>query len=991
LKKEQEKQPKNEEKKQSGEVSRRDFLVGAGTVVVGGAIGAGILSGCSSGGTTQTVEITKTVTTTAGGAGAVTVTATKTTTVGAGQTVTVGGSGSTVTTTKTVTAQGTGGAVVPALEPEQEMMVKTDGPTLMMDVKNGKMVRGRPIHFPDKVTLTIGGKSVVVPPKQLIPPWWMATRKRVDSPLRLLYPLQRVDWAPGGDPAKINPQNRGISKYKRISWDEAATIVASELKRVADKYSPAAIWSCYASSNAGVAVGSSVGYQNLVDYWGFKNYGQGCTHSVGRGSSSEGGDQGGVFFVGGYEPSFSPSLIQDVATNSKLMLIWAGDVENSHWLNSRSGGWMHRFLHEKVGLPYVHISPDLNLGATILGAKWIPIRPQCDVALCLAIAYIWLQEGTYDKDYIASHSVGFDKWTPYVTGTEDGVPKTPEWAAPLTGIPVWTIKALAHNWAKQATTIVYACQGGGMGRGPYSSEQLRTQGYLQGMQSWGKPGAHQWHNGNGLSIGSTATNPVISAYKADVQISNFMTADTGRKLADTDQDRQFIAKNWFLASMQNAPVQFYGNEDRLNIRTFPLPADKGKGGSKIHMFFRGDPAWSSTRGHGFSCMDGHNLPDLECIVYCAFLLDEQCNQADILLPIAYQMELRDIQSFSGREAEGILMINKGVVPPPGEAKDDFGCVCAIADKLGLLDKVTGGLGYEAAKESWIKTSYDKCGWTNLVSWDELNTGKGYHFEPINAAAYNDPTNTTMYKFYMDPVKNPLTTPSGKLEYESQLLKTKQPDDPNRPVVSHWVLDQPGGSWKGSLSGINSTGIMWDEYPYGARAKTYPLSVVGGPNFWGYHSRHMDIPWDREQRFKVAWDGWAYSPLWINPDDAAARGIKNDDIVNVFNERGGVLFIAYLTEEVMPGSLFTWQGGASDCIVPNAINRGGEINCIAPAIASRWAMQVCHTGFLADVKKVTGADMQAWKDKYPEHFNKQLKGYDPRYGMTTDAWIVKGGA
>ena len=56
MKKEKEKQPVNEEKKQSGEVTRRDFLVGAGTVVVGGAIGAGVLSGCSGG-----EEVTKTV------------------------------------------------------------------------------------------------------------------------------------------------------------------------------------------------------------------------------------------------------------------------------------------------------------------------------------------------------------------------------------------------------------------------------------------------------------------------------------------------------------------------------------------------------------------------------------------------------------------------------------------------------------------------------------------------------------------------------------------------------------------------------------------------------------------------------------------------------------------------------------------------------------------------------------------------------------------
>ncbi len=53
-----------QEEKQSGEVSRRDFLVGSGTVIVGGAIGAGLLSSCKGDTTTVTQTTTKTVPTT---------------------------------------------------------------------------------------------------------------------------------------------------------------------------------------------------------------------------------------------------------------------------------------------------------------------------------------------------------------------------------------------------------------------------------------------------------------------------------------------------------------------------------------------------------------------------------------------------------------------------------------------------------------------------------------------------------------------------------------------------------------------------------------------------------------------------------------------------------------------------------------------------------------------------------------------------------------
>ena len=38
-----------------------------------------------------------------------------------------------------------------------------------------------------------------------------------------------------------SPQNRGQSKYERISWDEATDIIAGELKRVIKKYGPTAV------------------------------------------------------------------------------------------------------------------------------------------------------------------------------------------------------------------------------------------------------------------------------------------------------------------------------------------------------------------------------------------------------------------------------------------------------------------------------------------------------------------------------------------------------------------------------------------------------------------------------------------------------------------------------------------------------------------------------------------------------------------------------
>ncbi len=55
--------------------------------------------------------------------------------------------------------------------------------------------------------------------------------------------MKRVDFDPKGrlHGRGATPQNRGVSKYERISWDEALDIIASEMMRVKETYGPTAI------------------------------------------------------------------------------------------------------------------------------------------------------------------------------------------------------------------------------------------------------------------------------------------------------------------------------------------------------------------------------------------------------------------------------------------------------------------------------------------------------------------------------------------------------------------------------------------------------------------------------------------------------------------------------------------------------------------------------------------------------------------------------
>jgi trimethylamine-N-oxide reductase (cytochrome c) len=151
----------------------------------------------------------------------------------------------------------------------------------------------------------------------------------------------------------------------------------------------------------------------------------------------------------------------------------------------------------ELGIKCVYICPDLNYAAAVHADKWIPVLPNTDAALYLAVCYMWLTENTYEKEYVETHAVGFDEFFDYVLGKVDGVPKTPAWASPKCGVPEWTIKALARDWANKPTSILHGNGGPGI-RGPYATEPARLEAILLGMRGLGKPGVHQakmleWH------------------------------------------------------------------------------------------------------------------------------------------------------------------------------------------------------------------------------------------------------------------------------------------------------------------------------------------------------------------------------------------------------------------------------------------------------------------------------------------------------------------
>jgi len=283
----------------------------------------------------------------------------------------------------------------------------------------------------------------------------------------------------------------------------------------------------------------------------------------------------------------------------------------------------------------------------------------------------------------------------------------------------------------------------------------------------------------------------------------------------------------------------------------------------------------------------------------------------------------------------------------GESVSDYEVVCKIAEKLGLLEEYTGGMSIPEI----IKSGWEFSGVADKISWDDLNE-KGYYVVSPDPDWENIPAG--FLEFYEDPEGHPLSTPTGKLEFYATGLAEHFPDDPERPPVPKWIPQ----------------GVSHEETVGTERSKKYPLLVMSNHPRWGVHSQHDDVTWFREiDTCKVRGaDGYQYHPLWMNPKDAAARGIRHGDVVSIFNERGTVLAGAYVTERIMAGAVGIDHGAKYDPIVPGEIDRGGVINTIVPRnCTSKNTVGLAVSGFLVEVEKT---DLEGLRQKYPEAFARE---------------------
>jgi anaerobic selenocysteine-containing dehydrogenase len=868
------------------------------------------------------------------------------------------------------------------------------GLPVVVDSSDGKITRVRPYHYnvgrnledlhPWKIEAR--GKSFSAPDHTLPSPFFISYKNRVYSRNRVSYPLKRVDWDPKG---QRNPQNRGKSAYVRISWDEAAQIIADELLRVREKYGMSAVLSQSDMHGEGKHLAPAHGANNrLLSMLG------GYTIQM-RNLDSWEGYTWGSKHVWGCEPvgEMQPSanLYPDIAKHTELLLFWGCDPETTPLgINGMMASRLCYWLSD-LGIKCVYVDPALNFGAAVHADKWIPIKPNTDAALYLAIAYTWLTEGTYDKEYVKTHTVGAEPFFEYVLGKVDGVPKSPAWATDKCGVPEWTIKALARDWANKITSICIGNGGPGL-RGPYSTEPARLQSILLGMQGLGKPGRHQakmieWnlhssvypmpYQGKAsphLASRSETVRPAKAWERSGIQMkaSAMAIPELAKLLQWREPPAQSIPKCRIHDAILNDSISWWG------LRSFLGPADEqwvehkfpDDGCSRIHMVWSDSPCMTTCWNDGFRFVEAMQSPEIECFVVQHPWLENDCLLADIILPVCTKHELADISEDPDGGIFTSVYREAPACPPVEESVSDFEAVARIAGKLSkkLGDQIYQDFtGKEITDNRLINLFWQGSGVAHLDTEKHFEK-EGIFVIPCDPDIQKVPPGLS--EFCNDPEKHPLSTPTGKLEFTSTDLQKYFPNDPERPPYPKWI----------------ERGQSHDERQSSRRAEKYPLLCVSNHGRWRMHAQCDDIIWHREiGTMKVrARDGYQYEPVWLHPSTAAVRGIKHGDIVKVFNERGIVLGGAYVTERVIPGAAYMDHGSRFDPIDSNGIDRGGAINLISPhANISRNATGMAVSGFLVDVQKVTDEDMDGWKKQYPAAFSRKI---DKDCGTYLYSWL-----
>ncbi len=548
----------------------------------------------------------------------------------------------------------------------------------------------------------------------------------VHSPLRIEQPMVREGFLRRARSERSRA--RGVEPFVPVSWETALDLVAQELRETKDAHGNSAIFGgSYGWSSAG-----RINHARTLIHRFLYRFG-GCVDQV---TNYSWGTAAILLphIVGGIEPVAGP--VTDwpaIVDNTRLMVMFGGaSAKNMRVTTGGAGsheakGWLQAARARDV--EFVNISPLRTDIQEELNAQWLPIRPGTDTALMLALAHTLLVENLVDLAFIERYTIGYEQFRRYISGDDDGVAKSAEWAASITELDASTIVRLARRMASERTMLsaTWSLQRADYGEQPYWA--LIALAAMLGQI--GLPGG-----GFGFGYGSingmgTPRRPV-SAPAMQAGSNPLGISIPVARIAD-------------MLLQPGTAIPFNGQQ-----LVFPdIKLVYWCGGNPFHHhqdLNRLQQAWKKP----------------ETIIVHEIWWTATARHADIVLPATTAFEREDI---GASPRDRFLIAMPQLIEPVGQARNDYDIFADLAKRLGFEQAFTEG----RTISEWVRHAYEQCRERASAQNVELPEFETFWNAGFAEIAPPDEQFNLFGDFRNDPVQNPLKTPSGKIELFSEQI------------------------------------------------------------------------------------------------------------------------------------------------------------------------------------------------------------------------------
>ena len=542
---------------------------------------------------------------------------------------------------------------------------------------------------------------------------------------RLRYPMKRVG-------------ERGSGKFERISWEEAADMIAKEWIRIRDQYGPGARYVNYGCGVTGIMRPGILAKRLLaldggyLDY--FNSYSSACSGYM------------TPYIFGTRVTGNSP---QDLL-NTKLLVLWGDNPAETIFGTERN---YYLSLLKARGIKIIVVDPRMSQTAVAYADQWIGIRPATDAALADAMAYVIWSEGLQDQYFMDTYCLGFDEehmpdgiektecYRAYLFGEKDGVAKTPEWAEAITGLDADVIRQFARDYAKAKPACIV------MGLGPqrHGNGEQTTKGVCMltcltgnvGISGGGAAGCCDVAEHNGIRL---FNNTIANPYPGKI------------------------------------PVFLWTKAIEYGLEMTPK-GDRLKGverlDSNIRMMF--NLAGNTLVNQHSDVNDSIRIlkDDTKCeFILCSdIFMTPSTRYADVLLPATSVFEGNNITApWNGTN---FLLRNNQVIRPIFGCRFEWEWLKEVAKRLGYYDVFIDG---KPDMEQWLEENYEvlRRMEPELPDYTTFCKQGGYQYK-------NQICHIAFEKQIADPANHPFATPSGKIEiFSKDLYDFAQEDIPAIP-------------------------------------------------------------------------------------------------------------------------------------------------------------------------------------------------------------------